>query len=73
VQRDVIEGKVSAAAARDDYGVALKGAEFEIDAAETARLRDDLRAARAQPKMIDRGPGFDVMLRGEAKPRMRSV
>ena len=73
VQRDVIEGKVSAKAARDDYGVALKGAEFDVDPDETARLRGDLRAARAPAKMIDRGPGFDVMLRGEAKPRMRSV
>jgi N-methylhydantoinase B len=73
VQRDVIEGKVSASAARDDYGVVLNGAQLEIAPDETARTRDALRATRAPTKMIDRGPGFDVMLRGEAKPRMRSV
>jgi hypothetical protein len=32
-----------------------------------------MRAERyAAPAMIDRGPGFDIMARGEAKPRMRS-
>ena len=24
------------------------------------------------PAMIDRGPGYDVMLSGQAKPRMRT-
>jgi N-methylhydantoinase B len=71
VQRDVVEGKVSALAARDDYGVVIK--DGIVDAPETAKLRDGLRAKRDRsPAMIDRGPGYDVMLSGQAKPRMRA-
>src|ERR1700761_1763986 len=50
VLRDVIEGKVSLEAARDDYGVALKAADgvdnFAVDEAATAALRAKLKAAR---------------------------
>jgi N-methylhydantoinase B len=66
VQRDVSEGKVSAAAAREEYGVvlvpgALEG-EFEIDRAGTESLRAALRAKRKAPlPMIDRGPGYARM------------
>jgi N-methylhydantoinase B len=71
VQRDVIEGKVSAEAARADYGVALNGDDFAIDAAATAKLRQSLQGQRDRSSgMIDRGPGYDVMLSGKAKPRM---
>ena len=74
---DVIEGKVSLATARDDYGVVLRERSaadpFVIDAAETAALRTKLKAARTSaPPMIDRGSGYDKMQRGEFKPWVRS-
>ena len=72
VQRDVIEGRVSRECARDDYGVVFSGDADTIDAAATVARRNELRAKRAgAPPMIDRGEGFDKMLRGEHKPRMR--
>jgi N-methylhydantoinase B len=78
VQRDVIEGKVSPAAARDDYGVVLKPDAgenaFIIDAKATAALRETLKAERTgQPLMIDRGAGFERMIRGEVKPWTRTA
>ena len=61
VQRDVIEGKVSAEAARDDYGVVLMRRRCTLDAAATAKLRETMRAKRDRtPAMIDRGPGYDA-------------
>ncbi|HEY1361214.1 MAG TPA: hydantoinase B/oxoprolinase family protein [Xanthobacteraceae bacterium] len=68
VQRDVIEGKVSPAAARRDYGVVLDGSEDEcrIDRPATTALRAQLRHARsAALPMIDRGRGYEAMLRRE--------
>jgi N-methylhydantoinase B len=78
VLRDVIEGKVSLSAARDDYGVVLtadSGQEpFAIDEPATTALRAKLKAARAsEPPMIDRGAGFEKMIRGEVKPWVRSA
>jgi N-methylhydantoinase B len=79
VQRDVIEGKVSPAAAREDYGVVFlvpdAGAgSLIIDAKATAALREKRKAECAgERRMIDRGPGFAKMLRGEVKPWTRSV
>ena len=71
VQRDVIEGKVSAQAARDDYGIVMQG--DEIDVAATAKLRETMKAKRDRtPAMIDRGPGYDLMFSGQAKPRMKA-
>jgi N-methylhydantoinase B len=69
VQRDVVQGKVSLAAARDEYGVALvpgaSDGEYEIDRAATDQLRAARRAARKQPlPMIDRGPGYERMVKG---------
>ncbi len=77
VERDVIEGKVSAAAARADYGIVLEKTSpgsWRVDAAATAGLRDELRHRRggSAPPMIDRGPGYEQMLRGECAPRMRT-
>jgi N-methylhydantoinase B len=77
VQRDVIEGKVSLDAARDAYGVVLnvhQGTEQStIDTAATDALRQKLKATRqGERPMIDRGPGFDKMIRGEVKPWVRS-
>jgi N-methylhydantoinase B len=77
VARDVTEGRVSREAARDDYGVVLRtrapSEGYELDAAATAKLRSDLRAQRAAPPpMIDRGTGYERMVRGECAPRMRN-
>ena len=41
VKQDVIDGKISAAAAREEYGVLLAGA--EVDLAATQSRRDALR------------------------------
>jgi N-methylhydantoinase B len=66
VQLDVIQGKVSPVAAREEYGVALvAGASdgYAIDRAETEKLRAALRAQRTgPPPMIDRGPGYERMV-----------
>jgi N-methylhydantoinase B len=72
VARDVIEGKVSLLAARDDYGVVLMEpstpGEFEVDSARTAKLRQELNARRdgAPLPMIDRGEGYEKMRREES-------
>jgi N-methylhydantoinase B len=76
VLRDVIEGKVSLEAARDDYGVALKGTDgvdmLAVHESATAARRQELKTARKNaPPMIDRGTGFEKMIRGEAKPWVR--
>jgi N-methylhydantoinase B len=78
VARDVIEDKVSGAAARDDYGVVLTLGETKtslvVDAAATSALRAKLKAARTnEPPMIDRGAGFEKMIRGEVKPWTRTA
>jgi N-methylhydantoinase B len=78
VQRDVIEGKVSLAAARDDYGVVLVPAagtdSLRIDEQATAALRAKLGAERREHRpMIDRGQGYEQMLRGEVVPWTRSA
>ena len=75
----MIEGKVSLAAAREDYGVVLAPAAGS--AAFTHRRGGDGGAARksskpartSEPPMIDRGAGFEKMLRGEVKPWTRSA
>ncbi len=77
VQRDVTEGKVSVAAARDDYGVVLRpgaaGAGYAIDADVTTALRNKLKGERrGERPMIDRGMGFEKMIRGDVKPWVRS-
>ncbi len=61
VALDVLQGKVSAAAARDEYGVVLvDGADGEpaVDEAATAALRRRLRATRPPRPFFDRGPGY---------------
>jgi N-methylhydantoinase B len=54
VERDVREGKVSAAGARDDYGVVLG------DPAATGARRAELRVERGagERPFFDRGPGY---------------
>jgi N-methylhydantoinase B len=76
VAADVVDGKVSLAAAREQYGVVLVADEDEcrVDVAATDALRQEMRARRTAPlPAIDRGPGHDKMLRGEVKPWKRSV
>ena len=46
-------------------------AAYKVDEAATAKLRAQMRDRRAAaPHMIDRGPGYAKMLRGEFKPRI---
>jgi hypothetical protein len=47
--------------------------EWSVDALGTEQLRGQLRKARGKPgHMIDRGPGYERMKRGECAPRMRT-
>ncbi|MDP9239585.1 MAG: hydantoinase B/oxoprolinase family protein [Actinomycetota bacterium] len=85
VCRDVRDGKVSVAGARDDYGVVVAGerraAAVDLDA--TDALRQQLRAGRAgEQPFFDRGPGYatlsggrpfaEVDLLGDGDPRLPS-
>ncbi len=67
VARDVWWEKVSAASARDDYGIVFAdGADVgpeamsapEVDVAATEALRAEQRSTRVEPAFFDRGPGF---------------
>ena len=78
VLHDVIDGKISPAAARDDYGVMLMpetdSEPPRIDEPATYTLRQQRSAERpGPPAIIDRGEGFEKMLRGEFKPWTRSA
>ena len=58
---DVVQGKVSPRAAREEYGVVLvasPGGEAGHDPDATAVLRHELRASRGRPPFFDRGPGY---------------
>jgi N-methylhydantoinase B len=62
---DVNQGKVSAKAARDEYGVVLvkrKGL-YTVDEKKTVALRKRLAVTRKSKRlpMIDRGPGYDKL------------
>jgi N-methylhydantoinase B len=76
VLRDVIEGRVSLASASAAYGVVFKDADAAgqpvIDEVMTKQRRAGIASARKAPlPMIDRGEGYEKMLRGEHRPRMR--
>jgi N-methylhydantoinase B len=76
VRDDVIEDRVSLQAARDDYGVILikpaDADDYAVDEQATAERRAELSARRKGPlPMIDRGDGYEKMVRGECAPRMR--
>jgi N-methylhydantoinase B len=64
VALDVLQGKVSARAAREDYGVALvdrpgqEPPEYDVDRPATEALRARLRAERGPRPFFDRGPGY---------------
>src|SRR6202043_1736552 len=70
VLRDLIEGRVSLASAEADYGVVFEEAgaaeHHVIDQAATQRRRAEMAKAQNTPlPMIDRGEGYEKMLRGE--------
>jgi N-methylhydantoinase B len=76
VLRDVVEGRVSVASAETDYGVVFGDAgvadQYVIDEAATRLRRAELGKLQINPlPMIDRGEGYEKMLRGEHRPRMR--
>jgi N-methylhydantoinase B len=60
---DVIQGKVSAESARDDYGVVLvgEGDEPQVDEQATADLRREIADDRPPLELIDRGPGYEQL------------
>jgi N-methylhydantoinase B len=69
VVRDVEWGKVSAAGARDDYGVVLTvdAGVVAVDEAATETLRAGLRARRTGDEpFFDRGPGYARLSGGKA-------
>ncbi len=68
VALDALEGKISARAAREEYGVVLAGTEGpspaaapRVDADATRALRERLRAARGRLPFFDRGPGYRTL------------
>ncbi|MBV8753704.1 MAG: hydantoinase B/oxoprolinase family protein [Hyphomicrobiales bacterium] len=71
VLRDVTDGKVSAEAARTEYGVVLIQTDDgrAIDDGKTTALRAELRAHRGALPMIDRGPGYAAMMEQTKKVR----
>jgi N-methylhydantoinase B len=76
VLRDVVEGRVSLASAQADYGVVFTAADAAgqpvIDEAATKQCRSEMAKTRnTSSPMIDRGDGYEKMLRGEHRPRMR--
>lgn len=61
VALDVLQGKVTARAAREEYGVVLVPGEDDepmIDEAATNALREALRQGRGPRPFFDRGPGY---------------
>jgi N-methylhydantoinase B len=64
--RDLRWGKVSVEGARRDYGVVLvaEATEYEVDAAATEVLRDEMRMRRGPVPFFDRGPGFAQLALG---------
>ncbi len=64
VALDVLQGKVSARSAREDYGVVLAtnaDGEPRVEAAATMTLRERLRSSRGPQPLFDRGPGYRTL------------
>jgi N-methylhydantoinase B len=59
VRRDVLGGFVSAASARDDYGVVIDAASGDVDEAATARRREE---GREPVRMFHRGTYFGPLV-----------
>ena len=74
VALDVLEQKVSARSARDDYGVVLTLGtdEVGVDEGATQTLRQRLRAARGPLPFFDRGPGYQ-RLAGRAQAEVDTL
>ena len=72
VARDVRWGKVSSAAARDDYGVVLTGPSTApvVDEDATRALRERLRAERPEQPFFDRGPGYARLAGGRTSSEL---
>lgn len=66
VQADALDGFISIAGARADYGVILAAESCDIDLAATARERATRRAQRKALPLFDRGKGFDELERSRA-------
>lgn len=60
---DAIRGLVSPEAVRKDYGVVLDPQSLMLDLPGTQQRREELRAQRGPLKVIDRGEGFEQLLR----------
>jgi N-methylhydantoinase B len=60
VALDVLQGKVSARSAREDYGVVLDVAtdDVRIEVVATEAVRARMRAERGAQPFFDRGPGY---------------
>jgi N-methylhydantoinase B len=63
VARDLQWGKVSATAARDDYGVVL-GMDSTVDVPASDALRAAMLEARGDQPFFDRGPGYATLAGG---------
>jgi N-methylhydantoinase B len=61
VALDVLQGKVSARSASDDYGVVLRPGTFHIDERATEALRARMRETRGALPFFDRGPGYRLL------------
>src|SRR5438309_7021854 len=64
VALDVLQGKVSARSAREDYGIVLAtnaDGEPRVEAAATTTLRERLRSSRGPQPLFDRGPGYPTL------------
>src|SRR5207253_8676145 len=55
VRSDVVEGYVTPEAARERYGVVLRGEALEVDAPETAKRREKMRASSTASSTLARG------------------
>ncbi|MEM9609982.1 MAG: hydantoinase B/oxoprolinase family protein [Actinomycetota bacterium] len=75
VRLDVLQGKVSAAAAAADYGVVLTGDVTApvIDESATAELRSRVLDERGELPFFDRGPGFPELAGGATAAEVDAV
>jgi N-methylhydantoinase B len=74
VALDVLQDKVSAAAARSDYGVVLtNGDEPKVDSAATKQLREKMRVERGELPFFDRGPGYARLSGGRTSAEVDGV
>jgi N-methylhydantoinase B len=71
---DVVQGKVSRAAAERDYGVVVAGAgDGAVDVEATAALRSRMRAGRDPLPFFDRGPGYPTLAGGRVNADVDAV